>query len=66
MARSDNEKYSALALEIRRQLGTEPVKRFVRSLPAFAPEQEAPRKLRDLLGKLERAEALASTATRRR
>ncbi len=66
MARSDDEKYSALALEIRRQLGTEPVKRFVRSLPTFAPEQEAPHKFHDLLSRLDRAEALAGATTRRR
>lgn len=42
------------------------MKRFVRSLPAFAPEQEMPRRIRELLGKLERAEELTGTASRRR
>jgi len=56
MARGNNIMSDALALEIRRQIGTEPVRRFARSLPAFSVDQELPRKIRDLLGELETAE----------
>lgn len=55
MARGNNMS-DALALEIRRQIGTEPVRRFASSLPAFSVDEELPRTIRDLLSKLDYAE----------
>ncbi len=57
MARGSNNRTSdALALEIRRQFGSDAVRRFVRALPAFRVDPELPRRIRDLLGKLDHAE----------
>ncbi|PWJ84195.1 hypothetical protein C7441_106110 [Pseudaminobacter salicylatoxidans] len=67
MARGNNNRTSdALALEIRRQFGSDAVKRFVRALPAFKVDQELPRKIRDLLGKLDHAEDSGMDGLRRK
>lgn len=42
--------------EVRRQIGGEPMRRFVRSFPAFAVKPDVPSHLRDLLDQLDRAE----------
>ncbi|MEI9404700.1 hypothetical protein O7A05_21410 [Mesorhizobium sp. Cs1330R2N1] len=46
-----------LANDIRRQAGSEATKRFLRTLPAFRLEKDMPRRLSDLLDRLEDAEA---------
>ena len=46
-----------LANDIRRQAGSEATKRFMRTLPAFRLEKEIPRRLSDLLDRLDGAEA---------
>ena len=46
-----------LANDIRRQVGSEATKRFLRTLPAFRLEKEVPKRLRDLLDRLDGAEA---------
>lgn len=56
MARGSKKMNNTLVAEIRRQIGTETMARFVRSLPAFKPDPELPRVLLDLLGKLEQEE----------
>lgn len=56
MARVKDKISNALAAEIRRQIGTETMRRFVRSLPAFRPDPEIPGNMRDLLGKLDHLE----------
>jgi hypothetical protein len=50
-------RHAELANDIRRQAGSEATKRFLRSLPAFRLEQEMPRRLIDLLERLDDAEA---------
>jgi hypothetical protein len=60
MARAIDKTTSTLAAEIRRQLGTETMSRFVRSLPAFKPDPEIPGNIRDLLGKLDGLEESAT------
>jgi len=60
MARAIDKTTSTLAAEIRRQLGTETMTRFVRSLPAFKPDPEIPGNIRDLLGKLDCVEQSAT------
>ena len=46
-----------LANDIRRQVGNEATKRFLRTLPAFRLEKEVPKRLADLLDRLDEAEA---------
>ncbi|TGP54073.1 hypothetical protein EN802_00510 [bacterium M00.F.Ca.ET.159.01.1.1] len=46
-----------LADDIRRQAGSEATKRFLRTLPAFRLEKEMPRRLSDLLERLDGADA---------
>jgi hypothetical protein len=45
-----------LSPEVRRQIGSEPVRRFVRSLPAFAIKPDMPAHLQELLDQLDRVE----------
>jgi len=45
-----------LANDIRRQVGSEATKRFLRTLPAFRLEKEVPKRFRDLLDRLDGAE----------
>lgn len=46
-----------LANDIRRQASSEATKRLLRALPAFRLEKEIPRRLSDLLDRLDGAEA---------
>lgn len=55
-----------LSAEIRRQIGSEPMRRFVRSLPAFAVKHTLPAHLRELLDRLDRAENLDRNRSDRR
>jgi hypothetical protein len=56
---SQNAKNGAKTLqaEIRRQLGSPPITRFLHSLPAFQVEHATPEQFARLLGELDRAEA---------
>ncbi|MDX8441479.1 hypothetical protein ACWGS9_29865 [Bradyrhizobium sp. Arg314] len=53
-----------LAKDIRRQAGNEATKRFLRTLPGFRLEKEVPRRLSDLLDRLDDAEAKTAGAPR--
>ncbi|MDX8465063.1 hypothetical protein RFM26_05140 [Mesorhizobium sp. VK23B] len=57
MSGNGGDRRAKLAKDIRRQLGTEATKRFLRTLPAFRLEKEMPKRLTDLLDRLEGAEA---------
>ncbi|WP_192252139.1 hypothetical protein [Mesorhizobium silamurunense] len=57
MTGNKNHKRAELAADIRRQVGTEATKRFLRTLPAFRLEKEMPKHFRELLDRLEGAEA---------
>ncbi|RVD60516.1 hypothetical protein EN828_00225 [Mesorhizobium sp. M2D.F.Ca.ET.185.01.1.1] len=54
-----------LADDIRRQAGSEATKRFLRTLPAFRLEKEMPRRLSDLLERLDDADAKKPGGERR-
>lgn len=56
---NDNRR-AELADDIRRQMGTEATKRFLRSLPAFRMEKDTPRQFRELLERLDEAGAVQS------
>lgn len=62
MSRSNKIISQALAQEIRRQSEMEQLKRFVRSLPVFQPENTLPAGFTDLLGRLDEAERLADSS----
>ncbi|RWB74098.1 MAG: hypothetical protein EOQ50_16615 [Mesorhizobium sp.] len=55
-----------LANDIKRQAGSEATKRFLRTLPAFRLEKEVPRRLSDLLDRLDAADARKAGGERRR
>jgi hypothetical protein len=57
MTRHDAHRPAPLAAEIRRQLGSPGVTRYLSSLPTFAVDAGMPESLRDLLSELQRAEA---------
>lgn len=57
MTRNNGDIQDGLASEIRRQLGSEAIKRFARSMPTFRTEAHIPDHLRDLLDELEGAES---------
>ncbi|TPI17104.1 hypothetical protein FJW06_01960 [Mesorhizobium sp. B4-1-3] len=57
MSGNHGNRRAELANDIRRQAGSEATKRFLRSLPAFRLEKEMPRRLSDLLDRLDEAEA---------
>ncbi|TGV95414.1 hypothetical protein EN797_040330 [Mesorhizobium sp. M2E.F.Ca.ET.154.01.1.1] len=63
---NNGERSAGLANDIRRQVGTEATKRFLRTLPAFRLEKEVPKRLTDLLDRLEGAEAERVGGERRR
>lgn len=63
---NNGERRAELANDIRRQLGTEAMKRFLRTLPAFRLEKEVPKQLTDLLDRLDGAEAEKVGGRRRR
>jgi hypothetical protein len=56
MTRDAPHRIKSLSPEVRRQIGSEPMRRFVRSLPAFAVRPDVPTHLQDLLDQLDRAE----------
>jgi hypothetical protein len=56
MTRDTQHPVKSLSPEVRRQIGSEPMRRFVRSLPPFAVKPDVPAHLRDLLDELDRAE----------
>lgn len=57
MSRNGKNSASILQEEIRRQAGSVPTTRFIRSLPAFRIDQEMPELFSSLLAELDRAEA---------
>ena len=56
MSGNHGNRRAELANDIRRQAGSEATKRFLRTLPAFRLEKEVPRRLSDLLDRLDEAE----------
>ncbi|RWB61307.1 MAG: hypothetical protein EOQ47_00225 [Mesorhizobium sp.] len=54
---NDSNRRAKLAADIRRRVGTEATKRFLRTLPAFRLEKEVPKRLTELLDRLDEAEA---------
>ncbi|NGO51544.1 hypothetical protein G6N73_10170 [Mesorhizobium camelthorni] len=56
MTRDPQHPVKSLPTEVRRQIGSEQMRRFVRSLPPFAVKPDVPAHLRDLLDELNRAE----------
>lgn len=57
MSRNKGEKGERLAVEIRRQFGTEAMKRFLRTLPAFRAEVEIPERFKEQLKRLDSVES---------
>ncbi|RJT40304.1 hypothetical protein D3227_09995 [Mesorhizobium waimense] len=53
-----------LAADIKRQVGTETTKRFLRTLPAFRLQADLPEHLRELLDRLDGAEASVAASER--
>ncbi|MER8875538.1 hypothetical protein [Mesorhizobium sp. M0684] len=66
MPRRNGEKRDGLAADIRRQLGTEATKRFLRTLPGFRTESDIPDRLKELLDRLDGVEAKVVAGGRRR
>jgi hypothetical protein len=46
-----------LAADIRRQMGTEATKRFLRTMPEFRLQEETPKQLKDLLDRLDEVQS---------
>jgi hypothetical protein len=46
-----------LAADIRRQMGTEATKRFLRTMPEFRLQEKTPEQLKELLDRLENVQA---------
>ncbi|RUU01251.1 hypothetical protein EOD23_21840 [Mesorhizobium sp. USDA-HM6] len=65
MSGNNNERRARLANDIRRQVGTEATKRLLRTLPAFRVEKEMPKRLTDLLERLDGTEAGPASGERR-
>lgn len=57
MSRNKVEKGERLAVEIRRQFGTEAMKRFLRTLAAFRADVEIPERFREQLKRLDGVES---------
>jgi hypothetical protein len=51
-----SKRHAKLAADIRRQVGSEATKRLLRALPPFRLEKDMPKRLRDLLDRLDRAD----------
>lgn len=66
MSRTNGEKRDGLAVDIRRQLGNETTKRFLRTLPAFRAETDIPDRLKKLLDRLDGIETNMVAGVRRR
>ncbi|TIQ38408.1 MAG: hypothetical protein E5X48_00555 [Mesorhizobium sp.] len=65
MKGKNGDRRARLANDIRRQVGTEATKRFLRTLPVFRLEKEMPKRLTDLLDRLDGAEADKTGGARR-
>ncbi|MDG4881061.1 hypothetical protein [Mesorhizobium sp. WSM4884] len=65
MKGNNGDRRARLANDIRRQVGTEATKRFLRTLPVFRLEKEVPKRLTDLLDRLDGAEADKAGGARR-
>lgn len=65
MTRDTQHPMKSLSPEVRRQIGSEPMRRFVRSLPPFAVKPDVPAHMRDLLDELDRAEKKAGNRRRK-
>ncbi|WFP78166.1 hypothetical protein [Mesorhizobium sp. WSM4906] len=65
MKGNNGDRRAKLANDIRRQVGTEATKRLLRTLPVFRLEKEMPKRLTDLLDRLEGAEADKAGGARR-
>ena len=65
MTRDPQHQMKHLSPEARRQIGSEPMRRFVRSFPAFAVKPDVPEHLQDLLDQLDRAETKTKTRNRK-
>ena len=65
MTGNNGNRSEALAVDIRRQFGTEATKRFLRTLPAFRTEADIPDRFRDLLDRLDGIEASVAGDQRR-
>jgi hypothetical protein len=55
-----------LSPEIRRQIGGEPMRRYIRSFSSFAVKPDVPQNLLDLLDRLDDAEKASKTGRRKR
>ncbi|MDX8494294.1 hypothetical protein RFN29_22265 [Mesorhizobium sp. VK22B] len=62
---NSRERRARLAADIRRQVSSEATKRLLRTLPAFRLEKEMPKRLTDLLDRLDGAEAGPASGERR-
>lgn len=56
MIRDSGKKTERLAAEVRRQIGTETMARFLKNLPAFRTEANIPKRFMELLDRLDRVE----------
>ncbi|AZO50962.1 MAG: hypothetical protein EOS58_03875 [Mesorhizobium sp.] len=65
MSGNKSERRAELAADIRRQLGSEATKRFLRTLPSFRLETNTPEHFRDLLDQLDDIETRAANGERR-
>ncbi|ANT53615.1 hypothetical protein [Mesorhizobium amorphae] len=64
MTGNKRDRREELAADIKRQMGTEATKRFLRTLPAFHLQAELPEHLRELLDRLDGAEASVAASER--
>ena len=65
MTGNKRDRREELAADIKRKMGTEATKRFLRTLPAFRLQADLPEHLRELLDRLEGAEASVAGGERR-
>ncbi|AZO11469.1 MULTISPECIES: hypothetical protein [unclassified Mesorhizobium] len=65
MTGKNGDRRAGLAADIRRQLGSEATKRFLRTLPPFRLEKDTPRQFSDLLDRLDKIEARSARGGQR-
>jgi hypothetical protein len=65
MSGNNSERRARLANDIRRQVGSEATKRLLRTLPVFRLEKTVPKRLTDLLDRLDAAEVEKVSGERR-
>ena len=58
MTRNNAERPEGLAAHIRRQMGSDATKRFLRNLPAFRADNDIPDRFQELLDQLDGTEGL--------